>query len=277
MRALTVLMSVYAGDCLENFLESVTSITSTQSIMPDQLVIVRDGPVTSDLQDVLNGYDSKGNCNGVEVCVLFLEKNVGLAAALNAGLAKCRGDWVVRMDSDDIAHPQRIEVTKNEIETCDDASVVGFSYQIFDTDHKVPYARRVCPARVDSTVVGRFFRTPINHPTIAVSASLFEEVRYPEDVGRFEDWGLILDAIKKGFVVKNVDIDVLMFRAPLALMARRGGWAYLLEEFAALTKMYRKNLIPLWALLLNLVIRTPSRITPSWLRHLMYRELIWKK
>ena len=278
MPKFSVLMSVYSGDSLEYFDSALKSISIEQNELPVEIVLVVDGPVTESINSYLRDIESNGNVYGVTANVIRLPINNGLAKALNIGLKYCKSDWILRMDSDDISDATRIQSTNAVIEQNPSASMIGFSYRIFDSDPDIPYAHRYCPELVDKNCKKRFFKTPINHPTIAFNKEVALELGgYPDDIGRFEDWGLALRFANSGYQILNNKIAVLSFRAPKEIMVKRGGYKYFFEEIRALFKMHLKGLIPLLPLIVNLIIRMPIRLLPLLIRHFIYYNFIWKK
>ncbi len=87
-------MSVYAKEHADYLKQSIESILS-QTVLSDDIVIVCDGALTRELDDVLDSFADK-------IRLIRLPENQGLGKALNAGLSECRHDLVARMDSDDI-------------------------------------------------------------------------------------------------------------------------------------------------------------------------------
>jgi len=278
MRKFSVLMSVYSGDSLEYFDTALKSISIEQKEPPSEIILVVDGPLTESINSYVRGIESNGNIYGVTSNVIRLPINNGLAKALNIGLKYCKSDWILRMDSDDISDATRIQKTNAIIDKNPSASMVGFSYRIFDTDPDFPYSQRFCPDLVDKNCRKRFFKTPINHPTIAFKKEVALALGgYPDDIGRFEDWGFALRFVNSDYQIINNKISVLSFRGPKELMLKRGGWKYLIEEINALFKIHLKGLIPLWPLIVNLIIRMPTRLLPLSIRRLIYSNFIWKK
>ena len=101
----SVLMSVYFKESPEYLRTSIESIRG-QSASTNDFVVVCDGPLTSELDAVLEEEQEKF---GSVLHVLRLEKNEGLGNALNKGLKLCKNELVARMDSDDISRPERCE------------------------------------------------------------------------------------------------------------------------------------------------------------------------
>ena len=109
----SVLLPVYAGDQPEFFFRAVSSATREQELSPKQLVVVCDGPVDESISDFLHRA-SRGQetdlLGPINVRVVRLKHNMGLANALNIGLAHCSHEIVARVDADDISLPQRFAI-----------------------------------------------------------------------------------------------------------------------------------------------------------------------
>ena len=93
----SVLESVWAGEDADNLALSLDSLLD-QTVLPDEIVLVKDGPLTPALDLVIDERVSRhpGLFN-----IVSLEKNGGLGNALRTGLSACRNEYVARMDSDD--------------------------------------------------------------------------------------------------------------------------------------------------------------------------------
>lgn len=103
--AYSVLMSVYSKEN-PTWLRLAIESMQTQTLPTSDFVLVCDGPLTPELDGVIA---EKQRQMGETLTVVRLEKNVGLGNALNEGIKHCRNELVARMDSDDIAYPDRCE------------------------------------------------------------------------------------------------------------------------------------------------------------------------
>lgn len=101
-----VLMSTYASETADNLRTSLESLYS-QTIVPERIVLVIDGAIDHDQETVLSAFSS--DPRGPKLTLVRLPQNGGLAAAMNAGLAYCDCPYVMRMDSDDVCLPDRLE------------------------------------------------------------------------------------------------------------------------------------------------------------------------
>lgn len=104
MEKFSVLMSVYYKEKASNLSEALDSILN-QTIIPDEILIVEDGPLTEELSMVISKYTKKYNI----IRTFKINENVGLGVALQKGLLECSNEIIARMDSDDISVPDRFE------------------------------------------------------------------------------------------------------------------------------------------------------------------------
>lgn len=104
----SVLMSVYKAQYLDASLKSIEN----QSIIPNEIVLVEDGPLTKDLYRVIDTHKNRFSEN---FKVVALNKNQGLGNALRIGTKYVSTNWIARMDTDDIAAPNRFELQLREI------------------------------------------------------------------------------------------------------------------------------------------------------------------
>ena len=152
----SLLMSVYGGDSLTNLRRSVESNTVEQTLPPDQLVIVRDGPVPANIQNYLDSLreviqsafaQQRPNIRPPEICIVPLQQNRGLAHALNTGLAHCTYEIVARADSDDISLPARFStmIPLFSPDVSESPDIVGSAIQELESGKSKPGQIRVLP------------------------------------------------------------------------------------------------------------------------------------
>ena len=160
MEKYSVLMSVYHKEKTEYLRQSMDSMLN-QTVAPDEFVIVCDGPLGEELDRVLLEYAALHSC----IKLVRLPENVGLGAALNAGLRACTNPIVARMDSDDVSMPDRIE-----LELCamnrENADIVSGTIIEFNTNTEEELARRVLPENMDGIRQFSRRRNPFNHPAV---------------------------------------------------------------------------------------------------------------
>ena len=128
MSAVSVLIAVYANDDPELFRESLHSNVLGQTEMPDQLVVVVDGPVSDAIDNVLEeAHAAFDACRGADfMTVLRLPKNRGVAAAMNQGIPCCRCELIAR--ADDLV----VDLTEDRKFEHDDLSDAALAHDVLD-------------------------------------------------------------------------------------------------------------------------------------------------
>lgn len=125
----SVLMSVYKRDNADFLREALVSIYEGQTRKPDEIVVIFDGPLTEALYNVLDEYAKDKN----DVVRYFpQEVNKGLGEALRIGVGYCTGEYIFRMDSDDVCHPQRFEKQAAYVEQHPEIDVLGTDISEFE-------------------------------------------------------------------------------------------------------------------------------------------------
>jgi glycosyltransferase involved in cell wall biosynthesis len=265
---LSVLMSVYHRESLEFLRQSLDSLAA-QTIQADEVVIVKDGPVGAELAAVIDSQRGK-----LPIVILQLEKNAGLGPALNAGLSRCAGDLVARMDSDDICLPDRFEKQLAFLERNPEVDVVGGAIAEFRTDwEKIESIRRM-PCSVERLGTIARQRNPLNHMTVMFRrASVLAAGNYQSCPG-FEDYELWARMLMHGRQLHNLE-DVLVYaRIGNSMLQRRGGFRYLQEEARLQYRFMKMGFLSKGQFVLNLVSRAPVRLAPVSLRAALYRRVL---
>ena len=162
------LMCTHSSEKSEHLSEAMESMIN-QSVQPDEIVIVLDGPISEELESVIKEYQES---NPELLVIIKLSKNLGLGLALNEGLKICRNDLVARMDSDDISLTHRCEEQLSEFEKDDELVIVG-SYidEFIDTPSNI-ISSRVVPNTHEEIVKFSKRRNPFNHPTVMFKRSI---------------------------------------------------------------------------------------------------------
>lgn len=185
----SVLMPVHnAARFLKPAIESILS----QSFEDFELNIVDDGS-TDDSTDIIAAYAEKDP----RIRVLRLDANRGIVQALNAGLALCRGEFVARMDADDVALPDRlINQVKKMIENPAIAALGG-AVTYIDADGKELGRIRQCNVKLHVSLLAG---SPLLHPTVILRRSLLSEhhLQYHEQYRYAEDYFLWLELQQYG-------------------------------------------------------------------------------
>jgi len=265
----TLLLPVYAGNSPEQLREAFESSVQQQTRRPDMVVVTVDGPIGPALEAQL--AELVGS-SPVPVELVRLPENRGLATALNAGLAVIATEYVARMDADDVSHPERFARQLAAIEA-DGLDLVGSALAEFagSIDHVV--ATRVPPSGAEIHRRAPWAQ-PFHHPTVVYRHAVVAAVGgYPTDVGGIEDYPLFARLLVGGALVENLPDPLLYYRVDAGAYDRRGGWGMFRDELRLQRELRRTGLTSRGQQLRNVVLRGGYRLTPTWLRSRIYRNL----
>lgn len=203
----SVLMSLYYKENPQYLGLSLKSIF-TQTVQPDQVVLVIDGPIGEKLQRVVDEYAEKYH----SLDVYPQDKNQGLSTALNIGLNKCRNEIVFRMDTDDVCYPNRFERVLKEYEVNPELEVVGsFSTMIDEDGHEI---KGMTAPVSQEDIYKNVWTCPFIHPTVSFKkSSLLRVGSYNPNSGpRQDDYELWFRCVEGGLKCKNIDEPLLYYR-----------------------------------------------------------------
>lgn len=176
----TVLMSVYNGESYLN--EAIDSILA-QTFTDFEFLIIDDASTDRTPEILLSYGDSR-------VRIVTNEENLGLTKSLNKGLALARGEYIARMDADDISVPERLEKQVFFLERNPDVGVLGANVQYID-EFGNPSQIIIWPQR-DSLIKWQLcFMNPIAHPSVIVRRKLLmDSGGYNEEIIFAQDYDL---------------------------------------------------------------------------------------
>ncbi|MGD0731242.1 MAG: glycosyltransferase [Terracidiphilus sp.] len=257
-------MSVYQKESPSYFNQSLNSLAA-QTLPADEVVIVEDGPLGEPLLAVIAAHSKD-----LPIVSLRLPVQSGLGAALRAGLYLCRGEYVARMDSDDISVPERFQMQVDFMERNRDVDVVGSAIAEFDQDSSTPHSVRLLPA--GGAALRRFARsrTPMNHMTVLFRKSSVVGSGNYESFQGFEDYHLWARMLTLGYRLHNMKDILVNVRCGNGMQRRRGGLAYLKAEIAFQRFLRKMGLLGAPGSLLNIMLRGPIRLAPDSIRALFY-------
>lgn len=271
-RGYSVLMSVYHKEKPEYLKQAIESIQA-QTYPTDDFVLVCDGPLNSELDAVITTKQQE--MNGV-LKVYRLDKNEGLGNALNAGINHCKNELVARMDSDDVAYPDRCEKQIDVFNTHPEVSICSGIVEEFTTDPEVVDARRALPETNAKIMEFAKKRNPFNHPCVMYKKSAVEAAGSYKDFYLLEDYYLWLRMLMAGYQGYNIQEPLLHMRAGSDMYMRRAGWKYARTQARLFKFMKDSGFIGNGQYIKSCVIRSGSALAPNWLRKFMFEKVLRK-
>jgi glycosyltransferase involved in cell wall biosynthesis len=266
-----VLLPVHIGTCHNYFSQALKSILN-QTHPANEYVIIFDGPVCEKVKVVISNQFTDEHIKKLKT--VGYSKNMGLGYALNEGVKVCECDYIVRMDDDDICMPDRLE---RHLKAINEQPLVDvFGGQIIEFyDDQPPQMRKVPETHADiKRQISK--RNMMNHVTICfrriavLSAGNYD----PTIRAGFEDYELWHRMLAAGCLFSNLADPLVLVRFNNTQLSRRSGISYLSEEWKMHMFFLRKGYISVWNFTVTMIIRSVSRLLPSYLLRLVYGRLL---
>ena len=271
MQSFSVLLSLYFKENTDFLRQSLDSIFN-QTVRPNEVVLVEDGPLTPELDAVVNEYVDAHK----ELKVISLEKNGGLGRALNEGLKHCSHDLVARMDTDDIASPDRFEKQLEAFRRFLQVEIVSAWIDEFSGEKNNITSTRKLPEYPYEIYKYAKKRCPVNHPVVMFRKNSILLAGGYRHFPLFEDYYLWIRLLLNGVKFYNVQESLLYFRTSPDMYKRRGGLRHALTEVRFQNHIRKLGFIGWPRMCMNVTIRFTTRIMPNGLRRLIYNKLLRK-
>ena len=252
----SVLISVYIKEKPE-FLKKALDSIYNQTLRPDEIVLVKDGILTRELEDVISIERKKFENQNIDFVCVQLQKNMGLGIALQKGLEKCKYEYIARMDSDDIA--------------VEDRFVVGGYIDEFAKEGKIIRTKTMPLKHTELYKYGKY-RNPLNHMTVFFRKKDVLAVGGYQPLKGLEDYYLWSRMLAKGYKIGN--IDRVLVRARLGNFAnRRGGLEYFLTYIKLRRIQNKIQYTNILEFIFGIIATASITLSPNRLRGALYRLL----
>lgn len=270
MEKFTVLMSVYYKEVASFFDMSLRSILINQSLKPNEFVLVCDGDLTTELEDVLQKYCAMFP----DVLRLYRKENGGLGKALNYGLEKCTYSLVARADSDDICVEDRFEKQVAFMEQHPEFVVSSGSISEFVDDPSSILRTKRNPTTAKGAYKKAKTSNPLNHMAVMFRKDIIIEMGSYHNVPLLEDYDLWTRLLIAGYQVCNME-DVLVYARVGNGMAKRRSSVVQIDGWMKISKnMLNHRMINLFEYCRNYVLITGFVFLPVWLKNIVYSRLL---
>lgn len=230
---ISVIMSTYKED--ERLLrESIESILN-QTYRDFEYIIILDYPDNDVHKSVIEEYALKDD----RIHFYINEKNMGLTDSLNRGLSLCHGEYIARMDADDISLPDRLERQMKYLEK-NHYDLIGGITEMINENGSLLYSIKSVPTDPKKINKALRYSQCIAHPTWLGKKEVFEKNAGYRHMPLCEDYDFTLRAVLNGFVVSNLNEAVLKYRMTSNSISRSN----LFEQYlymSYITNEYKNN------------------------------------
>lgn len=265
----TVLIPTYINDDVNDLDIAIKSVIQN-TVVPDEIIIMVDGPVHDQTKVLLDRYTKK---YPDILKVIYQKNNQGRGNTAANGVINSKNEIIARMDADDISNFERFE-KQFEIMSQNN-SIVALGGQVYEFDEKLEFkARRNVPLNNDEIVQFSKLRSPLNHPTVMFRKSSVIKAGNYKNLILMEDYDLWMRMIEKKMVFHNIGQDLVYMRAPKDLYNRRGGVKYLSFYHEFRKRLLRKHLISHKDYYKSMIGMSISSLLPNSFRENLYKKLL---
>lgn len=263
----SVLMSLYKKENPEYLKIAIDSMLN-QTVAPDEIVLVEDGPLTDELYAVLDEYPMLHRVKN--------EINLGLGLALNVGLKECRNELVARMDTDDCSKPERCEKQLQRFLEKPYLAIVGSHIDEFVDDISHVISKRIVPTTSEEIYKFAKKRSAFNHPAVMYSKTAVLENNGYADLKRNQDVDLFGRMLFNGYKAENIDEALLWFRSSDELAKRRKSWQNTWSYIATIRNFWKMGYSSFADYAIVGIAQTGMYLMPIKLQNYIYKNFLRK-
>lgn len=266
----TAVMSVYAGERPDFLKESLESMLG-QTHPCRELILVCDGPLTDELDAVI-----------AELCadhprvlrVVRAKRQLGVGACANAALRRARTDIIVKMDSDDIAMPERCEKQIGFLAVHKDVDMLGAYIEEFESQSGEVIAQRRTP--LTNAEIRRYAkrRNPFNNSALVYRKAAAVNAGGYTTIGRCEDYEFVVRMLMSGARGANLPETLVRYRVTEDNLARRRNMRNTISFIAVRWHIYRSGYSSLADFLIPCAAQLMLFMLPSGLTGYIYKKLL---
>lgn len=263
----SVLMSLYIKDKPLILKEALDSIIN-QTIVPSEIVIIEDGPISEEVENLLFKY--KTNYKDL-IKVYAYKENKGLGYALNFGINKCENEIIARMDSDDISVTDRFEKELNKLIE-DNLDMVGSNCIEFIDSISNVASNRTMPETNEEIYKYAKKRNPFIHPSMMFKKSLILKAGNFRSVHLCEDYDMWFRCFLENAKCYNIQENLVFMRVSKDFYKRRGGLKYYKSVKSCLKNMKKAKFITTGEYLKTIIPRFIVYLSPNFIREMFYKK-----
>ena len=266
----SVLMTVYKDDNPEYFDKALMSMID-QTKKPDEIVLVKDGPITKKLQEIIDRLD---NLYPNLILQVSLPVNVGLGLALNEGIKKSKNELLARMDADDISLPTRCEKQVQEFENNPNLDIIGCPVKEFSGDATNIVGERNVPLSNKDIYKFAKKRDPFNHPTVMYRKSKVLDVGGYGDLRKNQDTDLWIKMLSNGAFCKNLSEYLVYFRFDENTYEKRKNWLNTKLLIKIRWKAFKSGFCTFYDFLIVSIAQIGIYILPTSFQKFIYSKIL---
>lgn len=263
----SVVMAIYKNDN-PSFLDKSLKSLMSQSKMPSEIIIIKDGYITKELQNIIDNYA----CDNIKQ--IQLKHNVGLGKALNEGIKAATNELIGRMDADDISMETRFEKQVREFEINPELDIVGCQVTEFKDEITHIVGARTVPINNEDIYKFARKRDPFNHPSVMYRKSKVLSCGGYADLRKNQDTDLWIRMLRSNAKCKNLEESLVYFRFDENTFVKRKSWINTKSLISIRYKAYKNKFSSLFEFLQIVITQFCIFILPISFQKIIYRKFL---
>lgn len=266
----SVLLAVYAKESPKLFQQSLNSLVN-QTLKADEVVLVCDGPLTRDLEEIIEVFKSQ-----LPLKIVRIPENVGFGSALQIGMKHCSHELIARADTDDISLPERFAIQIQYMVNHPEIDILGSSIYEFEDEVTNIYTEKKLPLGHKEILKYAKWRNPMNHMSVVFKSSAVYKAGGYSNYRFAQDYLLWVQMIQAGCIFQNLPDVLVLVSAGRQMVTKRGGFSHFKNEFKMQGDFLRLGFLNPAQIIINTMIRLPVRLLPDNLRRAFYLKILRK-
>lgn len=206
MSELSVIMPVY-NEKIEWVKQSVESILN-QTFKDFEFIIILDNPNNTQLKKLLLKYSEKD----IRIKLIENKENIGLVKSLNRALALCKGEFIARMDADDISDKYRFEKQIEYLNKNKEIKLVGCNWECIDEDSNIIFKHGRLPEKYKFIRKNIKYNNMFLHPSWMFRKEILNTVNEYREIAFAEDYDFICRLLSNNIKISNINEYLIKYR-----------------------------------------------------------------
>ncbi len=273
----SVCMCVYNKDNAQYFKEALESVLD-QKLIPNEIVLVVDGPINQELKNVINEFKEQILLLGVDFNIIYLLINKGHGEARRVSIEQAKHEIVALADADDINEYNRFNKQIEAFKSNPSISIVGAQIMEIEHDTKIPISKKEVP--IEDKEIKEYLKTrcPFNQMSVMFKKADVLSAGNYIDFHHNEDYYLWIRMYLNGCTFYNHPNTLVLARVNQEFYDRRGGFKYFSSEYKIQKIMLKHSIISFPRFCFNVVVRFVIQVTlPESIRGFLFKKLFRKE
>ena len=253
---------------LPSYLDECLLSLQNQTLLPDQFILVYNGKIKDLLKNILNKYNRIFQYESI-----YLDSLEYFSNALNHGIKILSNDLFIRVDPDDINHPERFAIQVDFMHRNPDISFSSSYIEKFSsTNSSIKKVIKLPCNHLDLLEFTKKGRCPLAHPAVIMRTQAVRNIGGYSNFHKCQDLALWSVAMLKGYKFANLDKVLVKMRVGDYICSKRD-FTFFKSEMKVLLFQYSIGFLNFNQLLQNLSFRFSRQVIPNWLSNILYKYI----